>query len=176
MTFLTRKAAFSGLALIGASALVLTGCAAAPEGDDETDAASDFLPCMVSDSGGFDDHSFNELGLAGLTAAADELGVEPKSVESASEDDYAPNIDSLVAEGCNLVVTVGFPILFFPFSRTIWVAIDLAMRPLELHEGVAPLWELEGDRQVLLSERAAAAAARNLHRKAGDREVRPDER
>jgi basic membrane protein A len=108
VTFITRKAAFSGLALIGASALVLTGCAAAPEGDDETNAASDFLPCMVSDSGGFDDHSFNELGLAGLTDAADELGVEYKKVESASEDDYAPNIDSLVAEGCNLIVTVGF--------------------------------------------------------------------
>jgi uncharacterized protein (DUF983 family) len=74
-----------------------------------------------------------------------------------------------------LVVTVGFPILFFPFSRTLWVAIDLAMRPLELDEGVAPLWELEGDRKALQAERAAAAAARNLPRQARDHEARPDE-
>jgi basic membrane protein A len=108
VTFITRKAAFSGLALIGASALVLTGCAAAPEEGGDSPEAIDFLPCMVSDQGGFDDHSFNELGLAGLEAAADSLGVTPKSVESASEDDYAPNIESLVGEGCDLIVTVGF--------------------------------------------------------------------
>ena len=35
------------------------------------------------------------------------------------------------------------PFLFFPFSRTIWSAIDLAMRPLEFDEGVAPGFELD---------------------------------
>lgn len=29
-----------------------------------------------------------------------------------------------------LAIAVGAPILFFPFSRTIWAAIDLAMRPV----------------------------------------------
>jgi uncharacterized protein (DUF983 family) len=38
-----------------------------------------------------------------------------------------------------------FPLWFFPYSRTIWVAIDLAMRPLEFSEDVDPFWELEGD-------------------------------
>ena len=28
------------------------------------------------------------------------------------------------------VLAVGGPVLFFPFSRTIWAAIDLAMRPV----------------------------------------------
>ncbi len=37
------------------------------------------------------------------------------------------------------------PFLFFPFSRTIWTAIDLAMRPLEFDEGVAPGFELDTD-------------------------------
>ena len=34
----------------------------------------------------------------------------------------------------NGIVAVIAPILLFPFSRTIWTAIDIAMRPLEPHE------------------------------------------
>ncbi len=33
------------------------------------------------------------------------------------------------------IVAIGAPILFFPFSRTIWAAIDLAMRPVPFEEG-----------------------------------------
>ena len=108
MRITSRGRVISGIALIGTSALVLAGCAAAPEEGGDDTAATDFLPCMVSDAGGFDDKSFNQLGFEGLTEAADELGVEPITVESASETDYAPNIDSLVSQGCNLIVTVGF--------------------------------------------------------------------
>ncbi|MBG6055972.1 basic membrane protein A [Salinibacterium sp. CAN_S4] len=109
MRITSRGRVVSGIALVGASAIVLAGCAAAPETtDDGTAAASDFIPCMVSDFGGFEDNSFNQLGFEGLTEAADELGVEPITVESASDSDFAPNIDGLIAEGCNLVVTVGF--------------------------------------------------------------------
>ena len=104
----SRSRIISGIALIGTSAIVLAGCAAAPEETDGGGAASDFLPCMVSDAGGFDDKSFNQLGFEGLNEASAELGVEPITVESASETDYAPNIDSLVSQGCNLIVTVGF--------------------------------------------------------------------
>lgn len=104
----SRGRVLSGIALIGTSALVLAGCAAAPEPVNTEPAAPDFLPCMVSDAGGFDDKSFNQLGFEGLSEAAAEIGVEPITVESASETDYAPNIDSLVAQGCNLIVTVGF--------------------------------------------------------------------
>ena len=109
MTITTRKAAFTGLAFASIG-VILAGCAAAPT---EEPAASggttnDFLPCMVSDAGGFDDKSFNQLGFEGLTEAAADIGVEPITVESASETDYAPNIESLVSQGCNLIVTVGF--------------------------------------------------------------------
>ncbi len=105
---ITRGRALGGIALIGAGALVLAGCAAAPDETDGGGAASDFIPCMVSDAGGFDDNSFNQLGFEGITAAADALGVEPVTVESASEADYAPNLESLVSQGCNLIVSVGF--------------------------------------------------------------------
>ncbi|KQQ10479.1 MULTISPECIES: BMP family lipoprotein [Rathayibacter] len=108
MTITTRKAAFGGLAALGVTAL-LAGCASAPEeGDSGAAATSDFLPCMVSDAGGFDDKSFNELGYTGLVEASEELGVEPVDVTSESETDYAPNLTSLVDQGCNLIITVGF--------------------------------------------------------------------
>lgn len=106
----TRRVAFSGLAIAGIGAL-LAGCAAAPvedEGDGAAAPESDFLPCMVSDAGGFDDKSFNQLGKAGLDEASAELGVEPNAVESADESAYGPNVTNLIAEGCDLIVTVGF--------------------------------------------------------------------
>ena len=109
-----RKAVASGLTALLAIA-VLAGCGDAPEssaagGDDgdDTPAASDFTPCIVSDAGGFDDKSFNQLGYEGAKKAADELGVDLIDVESQSENDYGPNIESLVAEGCDAIVTVGF--------------------------------------------------------------------
>jgi len=106
---ITSRTTLGGIALLATSTLLLAGCAAAPE-EEEGDgpAASDFLPCMVSDAGGFDDKSFNQLGFEGITKAADELGVTAKTVESSAETDYAPNIQSLVDEGCNVIVTVGF--------------------------------------------------------------------
>ncbi|HEU4806797.1 MAG TPA: BMP family ABC transporter substrate-binding protein, partial [Homoserinimonas sp.] len=110
MRTISRKAALSGLALIGTSALLLSGCAAAPEdnGGPADGEALDFLPCIVSDAGGFDDKSFNQLSYEGVTKAADELGVEFKEVESDAETDYAPNVASLVDQGCDVIVTVGF--------------------------------------------------------------------
>ena len=102
MRITSRKTTIGGLALITTSALLLAGCASAPEDGGETAAASDFVPCMVSDAGGFDDKSFNQLGSDGINKAADELGVTPILVESAAETDYAPNIQSLVDQGCGL--------------------------------------------------------------------------
>lgn len=109
MTINTRKVAFAGLASAGVLAL-LAGCGQAPasDGDAAPEATSDFLPCIVSDAGGFDDKSFNQSSYEGMKEAADELGVEMKEVESDTEDDYAPNITSLVDQGCNLIATIGF--------------------------------------------------------------------
>lgn len=100
----------SGLATLGV-AVLLAGCASAPpktSGNSATPGASDFLPAMVSDAGGFDDKSFNQLGLEGLQAAAKDLGVSETHVQSDADTDYAPNINQLLDKGCNLIVTVGF--------------------------------------------------------------------
>jgi len=54
---------------------------------------------------------------------------------------------------CGGLAMVVFPFGFFPYSRTLWLAIDLAMRPLEFDEGVDPGWELDADRAALDSRR-----------------------
>ncbi|MDE0547365.1 BMP family protein [Microbacterium sp. C7(2022)] len=113
MTISTRKRLLGGL--VGASMIVaLAGCASAPEEttDEPTDstasAVEGFKPCMVSDAGGFDDKSFNQLGFEGLTRAAEAFGVEPVTVQSDSESDYGPNLTALVDQDCSVIVTVGF--------------------------------------------------------------------
>ena len=95
-------------ALAGAAALALSACGAAPEETTGGEATSDFKPCIVSDEGGFDDKSFNQLGFEGATAAADELGTKLVDVQSTSASEYEGNVQTLVSEGCNAIVTVGF--------------------------------------------------------------------
>lgn len=100
-------------ALGGAVALALAACGSAPEaepaaGGDETAAATDFKGCVVSDAGGFDDKSFNQLSYEGTKEATDELGADFAEVQSDSEADFASNLESLVAESCDAIVSVGF--------------------------------------------------------------------
>jgi basic membrane protein A and related proteins len=96
-----RKMSRATLAITAAGALVLSACG----GDD---AAADFKACQITDTGGIDDKSFNETVWNGFLRAQDELGVEVKYLESTSESDYEPNINAFVAEGCDIIVTVGF--------------------------------------------------------------------
>ncbi|MEJ1088389.1 BMP family ABC transporter substrate-binding protein [Microbacterium sp. Mu-80] len=91
--------------------LSLAACGQAPTDTPAGDGggeALDFLPCIVSDQGGFDDKSFNQLSFEGAKKAADELGVELKDVQSNAETEYGPNMTNLVSEGCNAIVAVGF--------------------------------------------------------------------
>jgi basic membrane protein A len=108
LTITTRKASLGGLASLGVLAL-LAACAPAPTEDaGSADVASDFLPCIVSDFGGFQDKSFNQSSFEGISNAADELGVEFNQAESTSEDQYAGNVTSMVDGGCSFILNVGF--------------------------------------------------------------------
>lgn len=91
----------------GVIALVLSACGAAPAPQDDS-PANDALACIVSDSGGFDDRSFNQLGLEGLRAAADAAGAEVASVQSKTSNDYTANISNLITRGCDVIVGSGF--------------------------------------------------------------------
>lgn len=53
---------------------------------------------------------------------------------------FYPDIPVLGLMVAVAVVGVVVPLLFFPFSRTIWSAIDLAMRPVEPDDDVDPRW------------------------------------
>jgi len=63
--------------------------------------------CQVTDTGGIDDDSVNQLVWAGLALARDQLGIEILFRESPEATAYRANIESFVNEGCDLIVTVG---------------------------------------------------------------------
>ena len=107
-------------ALMGAVALTVAGCGergtTTDTTDEPTETASqapaqsnpDFKACMVSDSGGFDDKSFNQTSHDGLEQAKQEFGIETAEIESQSDSEYADNIQALVNQDCDIITTVGF--------------------------------------------------------------------
>jgi basic membrane protein A and related proteins len=109
-----RMTRVAGLA--AATALVLAACGSAPEETDggtstaggATEGGTDYTACMVSDEGGFDDASFNQSGFEGLKRAESELGIQVRTAESTDPGQYTANVDSMVQEGCDLIIGVGF--------------------------------------------------------------------
>jgi basic membrane protein A len=65
---------------------------------------------VVLDTGGVNDKSFNEYTLKGAREAAAAAGLEFSYLPSQSTNDFEKNIESLIAEGADLVITVGFPL------------------------------------------------------------------
>jgi len=48
------------------------------------------------------------------------------------------NLNVMVLAVIVAVIAVLFPVAFFPFTKTIWLAIDVVLRPVETDELVAP--------------------------------------
>jgi len=71
-------------------------------------AALAFTACQVTDTGGVDDKGFNQNAWKGVLDAEKDYGVQGKVLESKAETDYVPNINSLLADDCDIIVTVGF--------------------------------------------------------------------
>jgi basic membrane protein A and related proteins len=104
-----KRGSVAGLATVGATALVLAGCGAPPEaGTNSTAGATDYTGCIVSDSGGFDDQSFNQSSYEGLKKAEADLGIKVNQVESKTNNDFEPNLRAMVTAGCDLTLTIGF--------------------------------------------------------------------
>jgi basic membrane protein A and related proteins len=70
-------------------------------------AAASFKACMVTDTGGIDDRSFNASSWQGVQQAEGN-GVTGKYLQSTSESDYVPNINAFISQSCGIIVTVGF--------------------------------------------------------------------
>ncbi len=107
MKLFSRSSAAKALSLAAVSALVLSGCAAAPSADAPAEEI-DFLACAVSDEGNWNDKSFNEAVYTGLMQAQTELGVQVNALESATPEDFEPNLQASVDAGCDLIIGVGF--------------------------------------------------------------------
>ena len=108
-----RKQTLKGLAVGLVAVFALAACggsdtASDTVAEDTTPAAPTGLACEVTDTGGVDDKGFNQIAYEGLLQAADSLGVTTEVLESTSDADYAPNLQSFIDKGCNIIVTVGF--------------------------------------------------------------------
>src|SRR3954453_16273207 len=98
--------------------LVVAACGSDDNGDssssgtstpaNRTPEAKKIKGGLVTDIGGLNDRSFNQLANAGLEKAQSELGVEGRVLTSKSNSDYVPNLSSLAQQKEDLVVGVGF--------------------------------------------------------------------
>lgn len=107
MRRLSGASAVAGLIAIG---LVLSACGTKPSSTGPGGSSSpsaNFSACMVTDTGGINDKSFNASAWAGMQKAQADGKAKVRFVQSTSESDYGPNIQQLIAGSCNLIVTVG---------------------------------------------------------------------
>jgi basic membrane protein A len=106
------------VAALGVLALLAAACGSSTSGPSSGSSSSSakastttaFKGCMVTDTGGIDDRSFNASSWQGMQQAAasnpSKIGV--KYLQSTSQSDYVPNINAFVGQKCGIVVTVGF--------------------------------------------------------------------
>ena len=70
-------------------------------------AAGDYKACVAFDTGGLGDKGFNDLAKKGLDDAA-AAGYQTASAEAQGATDYEANIQRLIDQGCQTIITVGF--------------------------------------------------------------------
>jgi basic membrane protein A len=118
-----KHSAWATAALAVSASVVIAACgsstSSAPSGSGSSSpaagsgsgaaAAGKTLGCMVTDTGGIDDRSFNASAWAGMQAAAKAgSSVTVKYLQSTTQADYVPNINTFISQKCNIIVTVGF--------------------------------------------------------------------
>ena len=70
--------------------------------------ASDLKIGLVTDVGGVNDGSFNQTAWEGMERAAKELGVTVNYLESSTDADYAPNLETFADEEYDLIISIGY--------------------------------------------------------------------
>jgi basic membrane protein A len=95
--------------------VVAAGCGGDDSGSGGSGAAATSTPekkaikvGLVTDIGGLNDRSFNQLANDGLERAKSELGVDGRVLTSKSNADYVPNLSTLAQQQYDLVIGVGF--------------------------------------------------------------------
>jgi len=113
-----KHSAWATAALAVSATLVLAACGSSHSTASSSSTTSSsttgassakFLGCMVTDTGGIDDRSFNASSWAGMQAAASaDSNITVKYLQSTTQADYVPNINAFLSEHCGIIVTVGF--------------------------------------------------------------------
>ncbi len=117
-----KHSAWATMALAVSTALALAGCgsssssspastssSSAPASSTSAATTAKFLGCMVTDTGGIDDRSFNASSWAGMpAAAAADPNVTVKYLQSTTQSDYTLNINTFLGQKCGIIVAVGF--------------------------------------------------------------------
>jgi basic membrane protein A len=102
------------VAVLGVVALLAAGCGSSSPSTGSSSsapaAAAKFKACVVTDTGGINDKSFNQSAYEAATEAASASGgkISAQYLSSASAADYAPNITSFINQKCGIIVTNGF--------------------------------------------------------------------
>jgi basic membrane protein A and related proteins len=97
------------VALCALALALLAACGSSPASS-SSGSSGKFLGCMVTDTGGIDDKSFNQSSWEGMKAAAatDPSKIQVTYLPSTTSADYASNISAFVGRKCGIIVTVGF--------------------------------------------------------------------
>jgi basic membrane protein A len=112
------KRTVPAIAAFGALALLAAACGNSTSGPSASSsssasggaAAASLKGCMVIDTGGVDDRSFNESSWQGMqeAQAADSSGISIRYLQSTGPSDYVPNINAFLGQKCGIIVTIGF--------------------------------------------------------------------
>jgi basic membrane protein A and related proteins len=105
------------LPVLVAAALVAAGCGSDDNSSSSgssgnsgtsTPAAKKIKVGLVTDIGGLNDRSFNQLANQGLEQSEKTLGIQGRVLPSHANSDYIPNLSSLAQQHYDLVIGVGF--------------------------------------------------------------------
>src|SRR3954464_3136793 len=110
------------LALAAVASVALTACGSKPASTSSSGSSGSasgsasgaagggqaLNACMVLDTGGVDDRSFNQSSWQGMKdAQAANPNIKISYVASNSQNDYVPNLNASVSKGCGTTIAVG---------------------------------------------------------------------
>lgn len=92
-------------AVLSLSMILSTGVVAMA---DETKDPSEVKVGVITDVGGVNDGSFNQSAWEGLQRAQEELGITASYLESSTDSDYIPNLETFIDEEYDLIICIGY--------------------------------------------------------------------
>ena len=93
------------------STMLTVGIMGCSKNEDVSTEKEAYKVGLVLSVGGVNDESFNQSAWEqGALKAQEEYGVEVSYLESQSDSDYTPNIETLIDQDIDLIVGVGFQV------------------------------------------------------------------